>query len=68
MIIESTNRTFDISNEGSKIVANMEYIDSLHKFVHETMLPGPALFEIIVEPYRLRPTSLTLLGMVLGSV
>jgi hypothetical protein len=46
MIIESTNRTFDISNEGSKIVANMDYIDSIHKFVHETMLPGPALLEM----------------------
>jgi hypothetical protein len=46
MIIESTNRTFDISNEGTKVIANMEYIDAIHKFVHETMLPGPALLEM----------------------
>lgn len=46
MIIESTNRTFNISKEGSNVIANMEYIDSVHKFVHETMLPGPALLEM----------------------
>jgi len=45
-IIEGTNRTFGISKEGSRVVANMEYIDSVHKFVHETMLPGPALLEM----------------------
>lgn len=46
MIIESTNRAFDISKEGTKILANMEYIDAIHKFIHETMLPGPALLEM----------------------
>jgi hypothetical protein len=43
MVIESTNRVFDISKDGTKIVANKDYIDSVHKFVHETMLPGPPL-------------------------
>jgi len=59
MTIESTNRTFDISKEGIKIVANMDYIDSIHKFVHETMLPGPALFEM---NGRALPTEMRLLN------